>query len=101
MPTFYFTYGTENHPFYGGWTEVVAPDEGTARDLFRIVHPNGDDGFLNCSMVYDEEFFQRTSMYRNGSYGFRCHERLTFAREVFTPAGGGKLEQEGVQAHEN
>ncbi len=55
MPKFYFTYGSEGHPFYGGWTEVEAPDEDTACAAFQAAHPDKHKGFLNCSMVYDEK----------------------------------------------
>ena len=92
MPKFYFTYGSEGHPFYGGWTEVEAPDEDTACAAFQAAHPDKHKGFLSCSMVYDEKQFQLTSMYRDGNYGFRCHEKLTFSREVLTPADGDKTE---------
>lgn len=49
MPKFYFTYGTEGQPFVGGWTEVDAPDDHTACDVFRAYHPDKTDGLLNCS----------------------------------------------------
>lgn len=68
MPKFYFTYGVEGQPFYGGWTEITAPDEETARNLFRVFHPNNADGFMNCCSVYDEERFHRTSMYQRATW---------------------------------
>ena len=40
MSKFYFTYGSEGHPFVGGWTEVEAPDLGTACATFRAFHPD-------------------------------------------------------------
>lgn len=83
MQTFYFTYGTEGHPFYGGWTEIEAPDEACARDLFRIFHPDKIDGFLNCSTVYTEDHFKTTAMYGpSGNFGYRCHEKITVIREL-------------------
>lgn len=82
MPKFYFTYGSEGQPFCGGWTEIEAQDEETARNVFRVAHPNNKDGFMVCCSVYDEERFRRTSMYERGNMGLRCHERITFTREV-------------------
>ena len=40
MPIFYFTYGSEGHPYYGGWTEVEAPDSNAACAAFRAYHPD-------------------------------------------------------------
>ena len=82
METFYFTYGLEGQPFVGGWTEIVAPDEVTAREIFSVFHQNRD-GFLNCSTVYTEEGFKKTKMYKDGNFGARCHERITVSVEKF------------------
>lgn len=77
MPKFYFTYGSEGHPYVGGWTEIIAPDEEIARGVFRGIHPNPDSDLLKCSSVYSEEQFKQTSMYRNGNMGAYCHEEIT------------------------
>lgn len=82
METFYFTYGTEGQPFYGGWTEIEAPDMRSACGLFRAVHPDREDGFLNCSSVYEEDDFKKSVMYKYGNFGARCHERITVMRVV-------------------
>ncbi len=82
METFYFTYGTDGQPFFGGWTEIEAPDMTSACALFRAVHPDSSDGFLNCSSVYDGEWFENSRMYREGNFGFRCHERITVTRVI-------------------
>lgn len=74
MPKFYFTYGTEEQPFRGGWSEVIAPDMGTACDLFRVVHPCKESNLLNCSCVYSEEDMMRTDMFINGNFGHKAHE---------------------------
>lgn len=88
MPKFYFTYGSEGHPFVGGWTEVEAPDEDMACTIFQMVHPNKEDGFLNCCSVYEEEQFKRTSMYGpKGNFGRRCMETITLRHE-FVDEGG-------------
>ncbi len=58
MPKFYFTYGTEGHPFFGGWTEVEAPDFESACSVFRMYHPNKIEPLLNCCTVYTEENFK-------------------------------------------
>ena len=76
MEKFYFTYGSDdsNQAFNGGWTEVTAPDEYLAREIFRSVHPSS--GLLPCAGVYDEPSFRRTRMYKEGNFGARCHERI-------------------------
>lgn len=87
MAKFYFTYGTDGQPFSGGWTEVEADDMHIACGLFRAVHPDKDSGYLNCSSVYTEESFKNTEMYLEGNFGYRCHEKLTLKRELFTTKG--------------
>lgn len=74
MENFYFTYGVEGHPFYGGWTTVRAKDEKQACALFRAVHPDQTEGLLNCASVYDQETFERTKMFKTGNFGHGCHE---------------------------
>lgn len=76
MPTFYFTYGSSGHPYYGGWTEIEAADIQTACKVFQGLHPNKRGDSLNCSCVYTEEQFKKTSMYADGNFGIRCHERI-------------------------
>lgn len=86
--TFYFTYGIEEQPYVGGWTEIVAEDLATACAAFRAYHPDRTPGLLNCAIVYDEENFKKTCMYENGSnLGATCHERIFISREI---AGGDK-----------
>lgn len=84
MPKFYFTYGTEGHPFFGGWTEVEAPDRHAACAAFRAYHPDKTEGLLNCCSCYTEEDFKKTSMYQrpDGNFGHRCHETITLRREL-------------------
>jgi hypothetical protein len=83
MNKYYFTYGTNNlQPFVGGWTEIEAPDITDACALFRMFHPDRSENTLNCSSVYDESYFVTTSMFKNGSYGFRCHERISVQRQL-------------------
>lgn len=81
---FYFTYGSEGQPFRGGWTTVYAPDMATAIALFRVFHPDKEEGLLNCCMLYTAEKFLSTSMYRYANLGARLHERIDLHREVFT-----------------
>ncbi len=84
MPVFYFTYGTEGHPFYGGWTEIQAPNEDCAYAMFRIFHPCKIGELLNCSSVYTEEQFKKTKMYGpSGNFGYRCHEKITVIHELY------------------
>lgn len=83
MEKFYFTYGVEGHPFYGGWTEIEAPNMNAACALFRALHPDKTEGLLNCCSVYTEEMFRRTAMNGpDGNFGFRCHERITVTRVI-------------------
>lgn len=82
MAKFYFTYGTEGQPFFGGWTEVEADDEEMARQAYLIFHPLTPAGFIPCSTVYPEERFMKTSMYLNSNFGYRCHERISLKRHI-------------------
>lgn len=41
---YYFTYGSDGHPYIGGWTEVEAPDAKMACMAFRAVHPDKGTG---------------------------------------------------------
>lgn len=87
MPKFYFTYGSGGQPFIGGWTEVEAPDFESACAAFRAFHPDKTSGLMNCSSVYEEETFMRTSMYGPaGNFGRHCLETITLQRE-FTEEG--------------
>ena len=83
MGFFYFTYGSEGYPFYGGWTEIEAPDERTACAIFRAFHPDRVEGFINCAFVYTEAAFKKTKMAGPaGNFGARCHERITVTRVI-------------------
>lgn len=82
MARFYFTYGSEGQPFYGGWTEIEAPDVHAACAAFRAYHPDKTEGLLNCCSIYHEEGFKKTEMYRSGNFGRRCHEVITLRCEV-------------------
>lgn len=83
---YYFTYGTEGYPYYGGWTEVYADDEKLATSIFRSVHPDTKDGFVNCAKMYDEESFKNTKMYKNGNFGNYAHEVIQITVTSCTPA---------------
>lgn len=90
MERFYFTYGTDGHPFVGGWTEVEAPDRHKACMAFRAFHPDKTEGQLNCSDVYDEVSFGRTEMLSpDGNFGFHCHEIITLRCEATDPLYDG------------
>ena len=78
MPKFIYTYGSEGHPFVGGWT-----DPESANAVFRAFHPDKYEGFLNCCSTYTEEGFMNTKMGESGSNcGHGCWERITVAREI-------------------
>lgn len=79
---FYFTYGTEGHPFPGGWTLIYAPDRNTAEEIFKLFHKCRTRDLLNCCGVYDEETFKRTAMWTNGNCGHRCWEEISFVRKL-------------------
>ena len=80
MSKFYFTYGTDGHPFVGGWTEVEAPTLKAAVIAFQLFHPNKAPGLLNCSDIYAQEQFERTEMFREGNFGHRCRELIQLTR---------------------
>lgn len=65
---FYFTYGSDGHPFVGGWTEVEASDIHTVCRLFRAVHPDKISGIMNCSCCYSQEQFNATRMGETGNF---------------------------------
>ena len=79
---FYFSYGFEDQPYVGGWTEVEAPDFNAACHAFRAVHPNREDSkCLNCASIYTEKDFPER--YRElGNLGAKCHEKITLTVEV-------------------
>ena len=84
MQTYYFTYGLEGQPFEGGWTVVEAADMETAVKAFRAFHPDKINGILNCSSVYTEEQFKKTSMSgERGNFGRRCVEIIRIERTLF------------------
>lgn len=84
MEVFYFTYGLEDYyPWYGGWTEIEAPDKNSACELFRAFHPDHTPGFVNCAFIYPEEAFLKTEMAGpKGNFGARCRERITVTRVI-------------------
>ena len=51
MAKFYFTYGTDGQPFFGGWTEVEAPDAHAACAAFRAYHPDKTEGLVNSHTI--------------------------------------------------
>ena len=83
MEKFFFTYGTEGQPYYGGWTEVIAPDRELACAAFRAIHPDKHEGYLNCSSVYSAADFNRTTMAGpKGNFHKFCHETITMTVEA-------------------
>ncbi len=72
---FFFTYGSEGYPYRGGWTTVWADDYNQACELFCLVHPRNEEGFINCAGIYTEEDFQNTGMFmKNSNLGKGCVE---------------------------
>lgn len=73
--TFYFTYGkSEQFPFKGGWTTVLADNRRDAIKKFRIRHPDKTEGLINCSDIYTKGEFRLTSMLQTGNLGEYEHE---------------------------
>lgn len=88
MERFYFTYGVWDHPFKGGWTEVVADNRHMAEAAFRAYHPDIIPGLLHCCDVYPEAKFRKTEMFGpKGNLGARCHETITLQRETVDKRG--------------
>lgn len=79
---YYFTYGTEGHPYRGGWAVVYAPDLKTAKQAFRQFHPDVIPGLLNCCSVYDEAGFNSTQMSVSGNLGHRARDIICLKRTV-------------------
>lgn len=75
MKNFYFTYGTDGHPFFGGWTIIAAQTRASACAVFRAYHPDKIPGILNCCSCYSEEEFEKTEMNGpDGNFGYHTHE---------------------------
>ena len=76
MERFYFTYGTDPaYPFRGGWTLIIAPDEGIAAQIFRAFHPDRPGHYcLNCADYYHADYFEQSLSYKTGNFGAYCHE---------------------------
>lgn len=85
LKEFYFTYGRSGQPFSGGWTIVLAEDLKQAIEVFRIFHPDKNDGMIDCADFYSEENFKETEMYKLGNFGAFCHERISLLRYVNEP----------------
>jgi hypothetical protein len=79
METFYFTYGSEEQPYCGGWTAVEAESMEQACELFRCIHPN-KDGFLDCAGCYTEKEFMATKMPTKGNLGAFMRESITYKK---------------------
>jgi len=75
MRSYYFTFGYgAGHPFNGGWIIVKSQNIEIAQRIYQLYFPDkSDSNELNCSMIYTENEFKRTQMYKNGNYGKRCH----------------------------
>lgn len=90
---FYFTYGIGEDPNQayqgGGWTEVEAPDPGTAIKAYQVFHPVNKNGLLPCcGVAYTHEQMAKVYKYASGSMltegngGKFCRDRITITREV-------------------
>lgn len=82
LKEFYFTYGITGQPYRGGWTVVLAEDLKQAIGVFRLFHPDKNEGLINCADFYSEENFKETEMYKLGNFGAFCHERISLLRYV-------------------
>lgn len=88
MKNFYFTYGTEGHPFVGGWTKIEAPTRQIAVAIFRSIHPDKIEGLVNCCSIYDENEFHNTSMWSKGNFG--VHEQEVVLMQHIVIGGASK-----------
>ena len=86
MAKFYFTYGSENHPFVGGWTVIHAEDEEIARNVFRAFHPSREAQIRDCCDVYTEDEFKRSKMASHGNHGVFCREVIIAERVLVDEA---------------
>lgn len=81
MKNFYFTFGKNdvNQPFRGGWIIVKAVSQSDAITIFNAYFPNRKNPQIcNCAIIYNEEEFRQTNMYKNGNFGCRCHGIIRF-----------------------
>lgn len=79
LPThkFYFTFGTsERFPYQGGWVEVFAHDCDEAIQKFNENYGMIEKDVVNCSFIYSEKEFKKTSMFTGSNKGDKCHEVL-------------------------
>lgn len=80
---FVFTYGcSDEQPFVGGWTEVMAPDEETAVRIFEVYHPPVHGDLIPCSSIYTLDEFKATRMVTS-NLGARCHENIIVLRTLY------------------
>lgn len=82
MNNYYFTYGSEDQPFVGGWTRVIACNIQDAVDLFRKAHPDKTEGLLNCAAYYTDKEFYSTSMWLKGNLGSYEQEVIVKSPEL-------------------
>ena len=76
LKCFYFTYGSEQHDYIGGWSEVYAANREEAVSKFNSRHESKypEHKIPNCASIYDENEFKNTKMFKNGNFDARCHE---------------------------
>ena len=78
---FYFTFGSENQPFKGGWVIINADSREQACMLFRAAFQL-DDEMINCCNIFGEKEIKRTKMYREtDNFGSACHCELSLKIE--------------------
>lgn len=95
MNSYYYTFGSdEKFPFYGGWVLIHADTRQIADEVFQKFYPSRepDNTLLNCSFVYTEEEFKKTTMYKKqNNYDNACH------KEFFL---NHRLEKDGTEVYE-
>lgn len=79
MQRYFFTMGSEGHPYSGGWVEVYAESRSAAIEAYSIFHPK-KNGCVNCAFIYSEAEFRKTSMFLYGNFGKRCMECIRVER---------------------
>lgn len=76
MNTYYFTFGSDGHPYVGGWVEIIAEDIDQAQEAFATRYGYNRQGFLRYCSCYTADRFMQTSMCKNGNIGAFCHEHI-------------------------
>lgn len=76
MDKFYITFGSEAHPYPGGWAVVYAADASEADAIVRKRYGLDKNGAARYCGCYSEDRFNKTSMATAGNHGLFCQETI-------------------------